>query len=115
MTHQFIPLLCFISITCLFFTGPVFAIPNPASTYCVEQGYRLEIRTNSSSGGQFGVCIFSDGKECGEWEFFRGECGGEYKKETQEKDYTAHYILGVIGLIAVGSINFALFKRRRKK
>lgn len=49
-------------------------MPNPASVYCEEQGYRLEIRTDEE-GNQYGVCIFPDGSECEEWTFFRGECG----------------------------------------
>ena len=48
-------------------------IANPASVYCEEQGYELEIRTNPD-GSQTGYCIFPDGSECGEWAFFRGEC-----------------------------------------
>ena len=48
-------------------------LPNPASVYCEEQGGTLEIRTDAD-GNQSGVCIFSDGSECDEWEFFRGEC-----------------------------------------
>jgi len=48
-------------------------LPNPASKYCVDQGYELEIRTDEA-GNQYGVCIFPDGSECEEWEFFRGEC-----------------------------------------
>ncbi len=49
-------------------------IANPASAYCVEQGYRSEIRT-TDDGSQSGVCIFPDGSECDEWAYFRGECG----------------------------------------
>lgn len=48
-------------------------LPNPASKYCVDQGYKLEIRSDES-GNQYGVCIFPDGSECEEWAFFRGEC-----------------------------------------
>jgi putative hemolysin len=48
-------------------------LPNPASVYCQEQGYTLEIRSDTA-GGQFGICIFPDGSECDEWAFFRGEC-----------------------------------------
>jgi putative hemolysin len=48
-------------------------LPNPASAYCEQQGYRLEIRT-AADGSQSGVCIFPDGSECDEWAFFRGEC-----------------------------------------
>ncbi len=49
-------------------------MPNPASAYCVEQGFKSEIRT-AVDGSQSGVCIFPDGSECDEWAFFRGECG----------------------------------------
>jgi len=49
-------------------------LPNPASTYCEAQGYRVEIRTDDQ-GNQYGVCVFPDGSECDEWAFYRGECG----------------------------------------
>ena len=49
-------------------------IANPASVYCEEHGGELEIRTGDD-GGEYGVCVFSDGSECEEWAFFRGECG----------------------------------------
>ena len=52
-------------------------IANPASVYCVQSGYTLEIRTNAN-GSQYGVCIFPDGNECEEWAFFRKECGTGY-------------------------------------
>ena len=48
-------------------------LPNPASVFCEQQGYSLEIRTDSV-GSQTGVCIFPDGSECDEWAYFRGEC-----------------------------------------
>ncbi len=58
--------------------GSSAGLPNPASVYCEEQGYTVEIRT-AEDGGEYGVCIFSDGSECDEWAFYRGECapGGE--------------------------------------
>lgn len=49
-------------------------MPNPASAYCVEQGYKSEIRT-AADGSQTGYCIFPDGSECDKWAYFRGECG----------------------------------------
>ncbi|MFA5087109.1 MAG: DUF333 domain-containing protein [Candidatus Paceibacterota bacterium] len=58
-------------------SGPTTAanigMANPASAYCVKQGYKLEIRKDAQ-GNETGYCIFSDGKECEEWKFFRGEC-----------------------------------------
>jgi putative hemolysin len=47
-------------------------LPNPASVYCEQQGYRVEIRT-AEDGSQSGVCVFPEG-ECDEWAYFRGEC-----------------------------------------
>ena len=47
-------------------------LPNPASVYCEEQGYRLEMR--EGEGGTYGVCLFPGGSECDEWAYFRGEC-----------------------------------------
>jgi putative hemolysin len=49
-------------------------LANPAAVYCEEQGGRVEIRT-AADGGQYGVCILTDGSECDEWAFYRGECG----------------------------------------
>jgi putative hemolysin len=48
-------------------------MPNPASVFCEENGGTLEIREDAT-GGQYGVCIFSDGSECEEWAYFRDEC-----------------------------------------
>ena len=52
---------------------------NPASVYCVQSGYKLEIRTGTDRG-QYGACLFPDGTECEEWAFFRDECGSRYRK-----------------------------------
>lgn len=53
---------------------------NPASVYCKEQGYRLEIHTDAD-GNQAGYCLFPDGSECDEWAYFRGECGNAAQSE----------------------------------
>ncbi len=45
---------------------------NPASKYCVDQGYQSVIR--DEAGGQVGYCVFPNGSECEEWAFYRGEC-----------------------------------------
>jgi putative hemolysin len=52
---------------------PQASIPNPASVYCTQQGYKSEIRT-AADGSQSGVCIFPDGSECDEWAYYRGKC-----------------------------------------
>ena len=51
-------------------TWAVAKIANPASTYCVEQGWEIEIKEDKD-GGQYGVCKFKDGTEVEEWEYFR--------------------------------------------
>ena len=53
------------------FESPI-GLPNPASVFCTDKGYELEIRDEAT--GQAGYCIFPDGSECEEWAFFRGEC-----------------------------------------
>ena len=48
-------------------------MPNPASVFCTDNGGTLEMRKDES-GGEYGMCLFSDGSECEEWAYFRGEC-----------------------------------------
>lgn len=48
-------------------------MPNPASVKCRDDGHKLEIRTGKG-GGQVGICIDANGKECEEWAYFRDEC-----------------------------------------
>ncbi len=56
-------------------------LPNPASVYCEDQGYSLEIRT-AEDGSQSGFCIFPNGSECDEWAYYRGECGPSNQSES---------------------------------
>jgi putative hemolysin len=62
---------------------PAADMPNPASAYCQERGFKSEIRT-AADGSQSGVCVFPDGTECDEWAFFRGECGPGSASATAE-------------------------------
>jgi len=55
---------------------PFIGVPNPASFYCQEMGYQLEMR--ETEAGTEGICIFPDGKECDEWEFLSGSCAIEW-------------------------------------
>ena len=48
-------------------------IANPASAYCEEQGFKLEIRS-AQDGSRYGVCTFKDDSECEEWAYYRDEC-----------------------------------------
>jgi putative hemolysin len=47
-------------------------ISNPASDFCEKQGGKLGIR--NFKDGQKGFCVFEDGTECDEWEFYYGKC-----------------------------------------
>ena len=49
-------------------------IANPASSFCLENGNRLDLRTDID-GSQIGYCVLENGTECEEWSFYRGECG----------------------------------------
>jgi putative hemolysin len=48
-------------------------VANPAAEFCVERGGTTVIRQDAG-GGQQGVCVFPDGSECDEWEYYRGGC-----------------------------------------
>ena len=43
---------------------------NPASVHCGQEGGRSEIRRDAQ-GGEYGVCLFEDGRQCEEWALFR--------------------------------------------
>jgi putative hemolysin len=48
-------------------------IANPASANCVKQGGTLSIRKRGD-GGEYGLCVFGDNKQCEEWALLRGNC-----------------------------------------
>lgn len=48
-------------------------LANPASEYCLDQGYVLHI-VEDQLGSQMGICNFPDGSQCEEWAYYRGEC-----------------------------------------
>lgn len=49
------------------------SLANPASVNCVDKGGKLEIKKRQD-GGEYGVCIFPDNRQCEEWAMFRGDC-----------------------------------------
>lgn len=52
-------------------SGPdAIGMANPASVHCLRQGGRSEIRRDAG-GGEYGVCLFADGRQCEEWALFR--------------------------------------------
>lgn len=54
-----------------------FAMANPASVKCEEDGWTLTIVTDSS-GAQSGICTFDNWVTCDEWAYFRGECSSTW-------------------------------------
>jgi len=48
-------------------------LANPASVNCREKGGTLVIKKRGD-GGEYGVCMFEDNRECEEWALYRGEC-----------------------------------------
>jgi len=48
-------------------------LANPASQRCVQEGGTLQIEQRPD-GGQYGVCVFTDNRQCEEWAMFRVEC-----------------------------------------
>lgn len=45
------------------------ALPNPASAFCVKSGGKSEIRNGPR--GQYGVCRLPNGRVVEEWKYFR--------------------------------------------
>lgn len=66
------------------------SLPNPASKYCTDKGGKLEFLEETA--GMLGICKFSDGSECEEWKFYRGECS---QGQTTQAD-TSHPYVGTI-------------------
>jgi putative hemolysin len=48
-------------------------IANPASENCIQQGGKLIIQKRGD-GGEYGVCLFEDNRQCEEWALLRGDC-----------------------------------------
>lgn len=56
---------------------PNIGMANPATAYCLENDYQYESR--DALGGQYGVCVFSDGSECLDFDYYEGRCKpGDY-------------------------------------
>jgi putative hemolysin len=64
-------------------------LPNPASAFCVQQGYKVEIRA-APDGSQTGYCLFPDGSECDEWAYFRGKCSPANQSSAMHNPASAY-------------------------
>lgn len=76
MPKNFLPLFLLGTFIALSAHEETRAIPNPASQNCIEKGGKLII-LKRGDGGQYGVCLLPDGKQCEEWALFRGDCPAE--------------------------------------
>ena len=43
---------------------------NPASVFCEQQGGK-SVNRKDKDGNEYSVCVFSNGKEVDEWEYYR--------------------------------------------
>jgi uncharacterized protein len=48
-------------------------IANPASVNCTKQGGQLVIQKRGD-GGEYGICLFEDNRQCEEWALLNGDC-----------------------------------------
>jgi putative hemolysin len=48
-------------------------LANPASQNCIDQGGTLSIEKRPD-GGEYGVCVFEENRQCEEWAMMRGDC-----------------------------------------
>jgi putative hemolysin len=48
-------------------------LPNPASVNCVKKGGKVAIEKRGD-GGEYGICLFEDNRQCEEWAMLRGNC-----------------------------------------
>lgn len=53
-------------------TPDAVGLANPASENCIQQGGQVEIRQGEV--GEYGVCVFADGRTCDEWALYHGVC-----------------------------------------
>jgi putative hemolysin len=72
-------------------------IPNLASVFCEKQGGKVEVR--NLKDGQKGFCIFANGSECDEWDFYNGKCK---KGEKFCKDFCGDGICQEVVCLALG-------------
>ena len=111
------PILFFMSLTAILMSGcaltpaedpssePFTNMANPASVFCEEQGFQLEMREDAN--GTYGVCIFPDGSECEEWAYFRGECqpgNSETGSQDSEDQTISQSVVALYGNIIASDV-----------
>jgi ABC-type amino acid transport substrate-binding protein/putative hemolysin len=52
---------------------PFEPVPDPAAQYCIDNGGTLTTKTRGD-GGEYGVCVFDENRQCEEWAMYNGAC-----------------------------------------
>ncbi|HZF28441.1 MAG TPA: DUF333 domain-containing protein [Gammaproteobacteria bacterium] len=73
---------------------------NPASEACVDAGGALQIEKRPD-GGEYGVCTFTDNRQCEEWALLRGQCAPGGLKVTGYMTAAARYCALTGGAYAI--------------
>ncbi|MBU2561947.1 MAG: DUF333 domain-containing protein [Nanoarchaeota archaeon] len=63
-------------------------VANPATLHCMNTT-GAAWTTKEGTGGQYGVCTFSDSSWCEEWAYYRGECQPGMNMTSCEGEYWA--------------------------
>ena len=81
-------------------------IANPASENCIKQGGNLLIQKRGD-GGEYGVCLFEDNRQCEEWALMRGDCPVGGRKVTGYATEAATYCVITGGEYAITGMSGA--------
>ena len=106
-------------------------IPNPALLNCINKGGTILIQKRGD-GGEYGICIFEDNRQCEEWALFRGKCpvggvkitgyvtqaaqycvitGGSYKvSRQQDNKYYEYFFQYIVPMKEQGTCMFSRSK-----
>ena len=52
---------------------PFEPVPDPAAQYCIDNGGTLTTKIRGD-GGEYGVCMFEENRQCEEWAMYNGAC-----------------------------------------
>ena len=88
-------------------------IANPASVNCTKAGGSLQIKKNGS-GGEYGLCYFTDNKACEEWALYRKECPMGGVKTTGFDSIDQNYCAWSGGSTLAVKNSVCIFKNKSK-
>jgi len=72
-TRLIVPFIAIALASCVQQPPPPPQLANPAAVNCAQQGGRHVVE-RGPDGGEFGVCLFEDNRQCEEWALLRGQC-----------------------------------------